>query len=281
LSEQLTIELEKHQLNLEEKIQERTKEYEKAKLQAIEEKKKLEEIMRNVFPKEIAEDLQTKGYSNPVYYKNVTLMFIDFVGFTKIVENLSPKQLIDELSVCYVQFDKIMEKFGLEKLKTIGDAYMCACGLPKPIIGQSENYAALQVVNTILAALEILDFINILKFTSQFKNKFFWGARIGIHSGSLVAGVIGEKRFAYDVWGDTVNLASRMESNGEEGKINVSHEVFNLSRDFFDFEPRGEIETKNKGKLPMYFVLGIKKELSKNGKQKYPNQEFWNLYNSL
>ncbi len=281
IAEKLKYELEIHKLELEDTVKQRTLDYEKEKLKAIEEKNKLEEIMLKIFPKEVAEDLQIKGYSSPVFYKNVTIMFIDFVGFTKIVEKISPQQLINELSLYYVQFDKIIESFNLEKLKTIGDSYMCASGLPKPKIPKSGNYIVRQMLDALLAAFEILEFTNLLKLSNQTKKKLSWGARIGIHSGSLVAGVIGEKKFAYDVWGDTVNIASRLESYGEEGRVNVSEEIYECLKEFFEFEYRGEIEIKNKGKIPMYFVNGFKSEFSKIGNNKYPNKNFWKMYEEL
>lgn len=280
LAEKLMLELELHKSELEEKVKQRTLEYEQASLQAIQEKKNLESLMLKIFPHEIAKELQEKGYSNPVYFKSVTVMFIDFVGFTDIVLKISPKQLLEELSVYYVQFDKIIEKFGLEKLKTIGDAYMCACGLPQPTLAK-KNYETKQVIATILAAVEIMEFIQFLKSMKKSGSRVFWDARIGIHCGGLIAGVIGEKKFAYDVWGDTVNIASRMESHSEEGKINVSQAIYEKAKDFFEFEYRGEIEAKNRGRLPMFFLVGLKSEFSKNGNSKVPNQKFWDMYEEL
>ncbi|MCX7998305.1 MAG: adenylate/guanylate cyclase domain-containing protein [Leptospiraceae bacterium] len=280
LAEKLMLELELHKSELEEKVKQRTLEYEQANRQAIQEKKNLESLMLKIFPHEIAKELQEKGYSNPVYFKNVTVMFVDFVGFTDIVLKISPKQLLDELSVYYVQFDKIIEKFGLEKLKTIGDAYMCACGLPQPTLAK-KNYETKQVIATILAAVEIMEFIQFLKSMKKSSSKVFWDARIGIHCGGLVAGVIGEKKFAYDVWGDTVNIASRMESYSEEGKINVSQEIYEKAKDFFEFEYRGEIEVKKRGRLPMFFLVGFKSELAKAENNMEPNQSFWDMYEEL
>jgi class 3 adenylate cyclase len=155
----------------------------------------------------------------------------------------------------------------LEKLKTIGDSYMCAGGLPK--------ITKTHPIDAILAALEIKAFMDQMKSIKESLGVPFWELRIGIHTGSLVAGVVGEKKFAYDVWGDTVNTASRMESSGSPGQINISKTTYDLIKDFFDCEVRGKIPAKNKGEIEMYFVKGIKRELQN---LKVPNDIFWEKY---
>jgi class 3 adenylate cyclase len=171
------------------------------------------------------------------------VLFTDFVRFTQVSERLSPKELVNELHVCLKAFDGIISKHNIEKIKTIGDAYLAVCGLPKADPKHAEN-----IVN---AAKEIRAFMK--ERHAQFGDKTFQ-IRLGIHSGSVVAGIVGIKKFAYDIWGDTVNTAARMEQNSEAGKINISHTTYELVKDKFTCEYRGEIEAKNKGALKMYFV---------------------------
>ncbi|HNI27236.1 MAG TPA: adenylate/guanylate cyclase domain-containing protein, partial [Leptospiraceae bacterium] len=156
----------------------------------------------------------------------------------------------------------------LEKIKTIGDAFMCAGGIPM------ENRT--NPVESVLAALEICKYMNDLKAEKEKKGLPYWEIRIGLHTGPIVAGVVGKKKFAYDIWGDTVNTASRMESSGEPGKVNISVDTYNLVKDFFECEYRGKIPAKNKGTIEMYFVHGIKKELSLRKKGLVPNKTFLN-----
>ena len=237
------------------------------------EKQRSENLLLNILPEEVAQELKEKGTAEPVSFESVSVLFTDFKGFTKIAEKMSPNELIRELDACFVQFDKITERFNLEKLKTIGDSYMCAGGIPKP---NKTN-----PIDTILAALEIQSLMNQIKELKKKLNNPYWELRIGIHTGPLVAGVIGEKKFAYDVWGDTVNTASRMESSGSPGMINISGYTYEKVKDFFDFEYRGKINAKNKGDVDMYFVLGIKKEFSIDGDGKRVNEKFMEIYNKL
>ncbi|HNN81975.1 MAG TPA: adenylate/guanylate cyclase domain-containing protein, partial [Leptospiraceae bacterium] len=171
---------------------------------------------------------------------------------------------------CFVQFDKISERFNLEKLKTIGDSYMCAGGIPR----RNTTHA----IDCVLAALEIQSFMNMMKELKAAQGFPYWELRLGIHSGPLIAGVIGEKKFAYDVWGDTVNSASRMESSGTPGKINISGTTYEIVKEFFDCEYRGEVAAKNKGVVQMYYVNGLKRQYSKDEEGKIPNGKFWELY---
>jgi len=176
-------------------------------------------------------------------------LFTDFNGFTHYAENLSPEKLVESVNFYFSKFDEIIEKHGLEKIKTIGDAYMCACGIPFP----DESHA----LKTVQAAMEITDFVAETRQLNSFKETSF-EIRLGINTGPVVAGVVGTKKFAYDIWGDTVNIASRLESNSESGKINISESTYELIKDTFDCEYRGEIDVKNKGLMKMYFVNSTK-----------------------
>jgi len=210
------------------------------------EKQKSDNLLLNILPEEVAEELKETGSSEAKHFDSVSIMFTDFKEFTKLSEKISSRELIDELNHCFKAFDEIIVKHGIEKIKTIGDAYMAVCGLPVP----HGNHAQ----KMIEAALEIRDFIEDYKHKRQKEGKPFFEMRIGINSGEVVAGIVGIKKFAYDIWGDAVNTASRMESNGAVGKINISESTYELAKNDFDFEHRGEIETKGKGKINMYFV---------------------------
>jgi|JI10StandDraft_1071094.scaffolds.fasta_scaffold07925_7 PAS domain S-box-containing protein len=237
------------------------------------EKRKSDQLLLNILPGEIAKELREKGAISPVQYQSVSVMFTDFKGFTKIAETMTPTELIDELDICFSYFDSLMDRFNLEKLKTIGDSYMCAGGIP------IENKT--HPVDTILAALEIQAVMFEAKKLRQSLNLPFWELRLGIHTGPLIAGVIGEKKFAYDVWGDTVNIASRMESSGTPEMVNISKATYDLVKDFFHCEYRGEIQAKNKGFVEMYYVMGIRKELCVEDEPRVPSFRFWILYDRL
>jgi class 3 adenylate cyclase len=207
------------------------------------ERERSDNLLLNILPAEVAEELKEKGAAEAKHFDNVTVLFSDFVGFTKVSEALSPQELVNELHACFKGFDEICGKYNIEKIKTIGDAYLAVCGLPL-----ADEKHAEKVVN---AALEIRDFM--ANRSKEIEGKTF-EIRIGINSGSVVAGIVGVKKFAYDIWGDTVNTAARMEQNSEAGKINISETTYELIRDNFTCEYRGEIDAKNKGKLKMYFV---------------------------
>lgn len=211
--------------------------------------------------------------SKPRHYASATVCFTDFEGFTKIAETLSPSELVDELDRCFSYFDSLMERHKLEKLKTIGDSYMFVGGIPK----SNSTHA----VDCVLAALEIQAFMNQMKEIKAAQNLPYWQLRLGIHSGELIAGVIGDKKFAYDVWSDTVNTASRCESSGMTGKINISSSTYELIKDFFQCEYRGEVPAKHKGQIKMYFVLGLLPELQREGHPNIPNAKFEIRYVNL
>ena len=228
------------------------------------EKEKTEALLANVLPKNTASEIMEKGKATKIKYNFVTVLFSDIQGFTKIAEEMNPEILIDELDKFFFYFDSVVEKFGIEKIKTIGDAYMCAGGIPE------KNRT--NPVEVILAALEMKAYMKKLKETSELEGMQYWDIRIGIHTGTVVAGVVGQKKLSYDIWGDTVNTASRMESSGEAGKINISGTTYEFVKEFFTCEYRGKMPVKYKGELEMYFVNGIVPELSdENGG---PNRKF-------
>ncbi|WP_367389629.1 adenylate/guanylate cyclase domain-containing protein [Lewinella sp. LCG006] len=212
------------------------------------EKEKSDSLLLNILPKEVAEELKEKGSADAKNIDSATVLFTDFKGFTTLSEQLSAEELVEEINTCFSAFDHIMEKYQIEKIKTIGDAYMAAGGIPIP----NETHA-LDVVN---AALEIQTFM--LEYAEDKKQKGapYFEIRIGVHTGPVVAGIVGIKKFQYDIWGDTVNTASRMESSGEVGKINVSESTYGIVKGSkeYTFESRGKIEAKGKGLLEMYFV---------------------------
>ena len=209
------------------------------------EKQRSENLLLNILPEETAQELKDKGKVQAKRFESVTVLFTDFKGFSNYAEHLSPEELVNTVDFYFSKFDEIIEKFGLEKIKTVGDAYMCAGGLPFP----SNDHATKMV----LAALEINDFVKNVKVSQDLIATKF-DIRIGINTGPVVAGVVGSKKFAYDIWGDSVNIASRMESSSEPGKINISENTYELVKDKFNCKFRGNIEVKNRGLLKMYFV---------------------------
>lgn len=212
------------------------------------EKARSEELLLNILPEEVAEELKANGSAEAVQIDQVTVLFTDFKGFTSMSEVVTPQQLVRDLNECFSAFDRITEKYGIEKIKTIGDAYMAAGGLPTP-----NNTHTSDVIQ---AAFEMRDFIELGKARKIEAGLPFFEIRIGIHTGPVVAGIVGVKKFQYDIWGDTVNTASRMESSGETGKINISGSTYQLVKDIFKCEHRGKIPAKNKGEIDMYFVEG-------------------------
>ena len=214
-----------------------------------EEKERSEKLLLNILPKETANELKEKGRVEAKKFESVTVLFTDFKGFTRYSQNLTPEQLVQSVDYYFSEFDKIIERHGLEKIKTIGDAYMCAGGLPFP----SSDHPKRMVE----AAFEIARFIEKTKNSEQ-NGVAHFDIRIGINTGPVVAGVVGTKKFAYDIWGDTVNVASRMESNSEPGRINISEFTYELVKDHFECSFRGEIDVKNKGMMRMFFVESAK-----------------------
>ncbi|MBI1306095.1 MAG: GAF domain-containing protein [Bacteroidetes bacterium] len=220
---------------------------EEGKAEIESEKSKTDALLLNILPAEVADELKKTGHSKAQNYENVSVLFTDFVNFTGISESMSPADLVAEIDECFKNFDAIMEKHGLEKIKTIGDAYLAVCGLPNSDPTHAEK--------AVSAAIDIRQF---MKDRNKKGNSKINNIRIGINSGPLVAGIVGVKKFAYDIWGDTVNTAARMEEQSESGKINISGKTYELVSDKFDCTYRGKIEAKNKGEIDMYFVEGPK-----------------------
>ena len=212
------------------------------------EKDRSENLLLNILPEEIAQELKETGKAEARDFDQVSILFTDFKDFTEQSEKLTPAELVAEINHCFEAFDKIMERYGIEKIKTIGDAYMAAGGLPVP--------TDTSVANTVQAALEMQAFIEKRKQGNVAKGLPAFEMRVGIHTGPVVAGIVGVKKFQYDIWGDTVNTASRMESNGIPGKVNVSQSTYEQLKGDprFSFESRGKIEAKGKGEIHMYFV---------------------------
>jgi ligand-binding sensor domain-containing protein/class 3 adenylate cyclase len=219
------------------------------------EKKKSDDLLLNILPEEVAEELKAKGSADAQLIDEVTVLFTDFKGFTQLSEKLSPKELVAEINDCFSAFDHIMQKHKIEKIKTIGDAYMAAGGLPTP----NQTHAR-DVVN---AALDIQEYMQKHRMTKEAKGELFFEIRIGIHTGPVVAGIVGIKKFQYDIWGDTVNTASRMESSGETGKVNISGTTYEEVKEFFECIHRGKIAAKGKGDIDMYFVERNNQNLKK------------------
>ncbi|MFO7934132.1 MAG: adenylate/guanylate cyclase domain-containing protein [Bacteroidales bacterium] len=226
------------------------------------EKEKSDRLMSEFLPEKTAEQLRTKGKARWDKYEKATVLFSDIQGFTRIAEEMNPELLIDELDKFFFHFDSVVDKYNIEKIKTIGDAYMAAGGIPEK---NSTN-----PVEVVLAALEMQSYMQHLKSTKA----EIWDLRIGIHTGPVIAGVIGHKKVSYDIWGDTVNTASRMESSGIPGKVNISGITYELVKDYFLCEYRGKLPVKYKGNIDMYFVTGLRPELSVDLKG-IPNKRFF------
>ena len=227
--------------NLESKVQERTRELN-------EEKQKSDNLLLNILPVETANELRLKGRASPRRYESVTVMFTDFKDFTRISEMLTTEELVNEIDTCFAAFDDIMEKHGVEKIKTIGDAYMCVGGLPVTNSTHPEDTAS--------AALDIQSWISQRKTERERQGLPGFGIRIGLHTGPIVAGVVGTRKYAYDVWGETVNTAARMESGSEAGKINISGSTYEQLHDRFVCDYRGKLPAKNMNDIEMYFLTG-------------------------
>ncbi|MCF8246448.1 MAG: tetratricopeptide repeat protein [Saprospiraceae bacterium] len=210
------------------------------------EKKRSEDLLLNILPAKTAEELKAHGKAKARRYDSVTVLFTDFKSFTTIAEQMPAEALVAELDECFRAFDEIVGRHGIEKIKTIGDAYFCAAGLPEPTTTHAEDM--------VLAALEMQVFMQKFQQKQREAGKPVFVCRLGIHTGPVVAGVVGQKKFAYDIWGDTVNMGARMESSGEPDKVNISEATFLLVKDKFKCIPRGKVLAKGKGEVEMYFV---------------------------
>ena len=209
-------------------------------------KLEIESLLLNILPAEVARELQQNGQATPRYYESVSVLFTDFKSFTNIADSLSPQKIVAELSECFTGFDDIIEKYNLERIKTIGDSYMCAGGIPT--VNQEHP------VNIVKAAFEIIAYMEVTNKKIVATYGIPLEIRIGIHTGPVVAGVVGKKKYAYDIWGSTVNIASRMESSGQSGQINISEALYEIIKHEFDCTYRGKVHAKNVGEIDMYFV---------------------------
>jgi len=231
--------------------------------------KRISNLLENILPKKIITEFKKTGKATPKKYKNCTVLFTDFVNFSGIATKLKPKELITQLDYYFTKFDEIIKKYQLEKIKTIGDAYMAVGGV-------NDNFENIEI-KTALAALEIKNFMANEILTKKALGQDFWVIRIGIHSGDLIAGVIGSYKFSFDVWGDTVNVAARCEQNSEPHKINISETFHNTIQSFFNFTYRGEIKIKNRGTINMYFLDSIIDTYSLYNKGNKANSELRQL----
>ncbi len=214
------------------------------------EKNKTDELLHHILPDEIIKELKSNGIVNPRHFKNISILFTDFPGFTSIMNDMPPGELVEELNDIFSSFDSIIENYGLEKLKTLGDTYMIGGGFPK----ESKDHP----IKIISAAFDMMDYVRRRNKTSKIQ----WRMRAGVNSGQVVAGVVGTNKFTYDVWGDTVNIASRMESNSEPDKINISGSTYEMVKDYFVCQHRGKLNVKGKGEVDMYFVIERKGSLN-------------------
>jgi class 3 adenylate cyclase len=244
LSGQIAISVENARLyeNLEQRVIDRT-----AELNA--EKKKSDALLLNILPETAAEELKRSGKTTPQRFDSVTVMFTDFQDFTRISAGMNPAKLVDELGTYFAQFDRIAEKYELEKIKTVGDSYMCAGGLP--------DFQPDHAFRIVSAALEMRDYMLKVKADKEASGEEHFAIRIGVHSGPVVAGVVGLKKFAYDIWGDTVNMASRMETTCEPWQVNISETTLGLIQSRVRFTHRGKIDAKSRGEIDMYYVDAI------------------------
>lgn len=210
-----------------------------------EEKNRSDSLLLNILPKETAQELKETGQVEAKKFESITVLFTDFKDFTRSSASLSPENLVKSVDYYFSRFDEVMEKHGLEKIKTMGDAYMCTGGLHL----NREDHA----IRMVRAAFEIVEITEAVK-KKDHADIMPYEIRIGINTGPVVAGVVGTQKFAYDIWGDTVNVAARMETNSETGKINVSENTYELIKDEFECEYRGKMKVKNKGMMKMYYV---------------------------
>lgn len=231
-----------------------------------EERDKADRLLLNILPEETAEELKSKGEATPRFYRSVSVLFADIQDFTKLAENLTPKELVEELQSYFSRFDDAVNRNFVEKIKTIGDAFLCVGGIP--MRNKSHPFDA------VLVGLNLQRIIRELGHEREEQGKHAWSLRVGIHSGPVVAGVVGKQKMTYDIWGDTVNIAKRIESACVPGMVNVSATTYEIIKDYFECEQRGKILAKHKGHIEMYFVHRIKPEFSENHDGLTPNNYF-------
>jgi class 3 adenylate cyclase len=244
-----------------------------AQNEVMTEKARSEELLLNILPAKIAQELKQNGRVEPRYHGSVTIMFADFHGFTRFAESLEPRRLVDDLDQYFSAFDEIIERHNVEKIKTIGDAYMCVGGLPE----ENETHP----VDVCLAALEVQDFMARANHQRSKLRLPPWELRVGIHSGAVMAGVVGKKKFTYDVWGDAVNIAALTETSGRPGGINLSESTYHRVKNLFDTEYRGSVEGKSERRLAVYSLVRIKAELCSDEAGRIPNDAFLEVRQGL
>jgi adenylate cyclase len=224
-------------------------------------------LLRNILPSSVADELTAQGRIQPRYHESATILFADFKDFTRLTEALDPASLVEQLNHNFARFDEIVASARLEPLKTVGDAYLCAGGLPEP----NRTHA----IDACLAALQMQKFIGDANRQRQQLRLAPWQLRIGVKTGSVIAGVVGTRRFTYDVWGNTVNLAQRLEETCEPGRINIAGSTLHHVQGLFETEPRGKVAVKHMDALEMYFLDRIKPDLAADAAGCLPNERFW------
>jgi PAS domain S-box-containing protein len=254
-------------------LEEQQKEINVQNKQIESERKKSDDLLLNILPFEVARQLKSKGEARPRSYKLASVLFLDFVNFSDITRELSPKDLIHVLDSYFKAFDDIVEKHFIEKIKTIGDAYMCVGGLP--LSNKSNPF------NCVLAAFEMQNYVKSKMDETRTPNGLEWKCKTGISTGELIAGVVGKKKYIYDVWGNTVNIAARMQEQGQDGRINVSEYTYHYIKDYFECSSRGMVATKRGYNLKMYYVDRIKPDYSADADGFFPNDEFLKMINAL
>jgi adenylate cyclase len=240
---------------------------EKTRAAMASESERSDELLRTLFPASVAAELKANRPVQPRHYDLATIMFADFTGFTRLTESTQPAALVQQLHQHFTRFDEIVERHRLETLKTIGDAYFCAGGLPEP----NRTHA----VDACLAALEMQSYLAAWNRQREKLRMPPWKVRIGIHTGPAIAGLVGKRRFTYDIWGDSVNVAQRLEAAADPGRINISASTYHYVNKLFDIEPRGAVEAKNKPALEMFYVNRIKREFSADAEGMQSNAAFW------
>lgn len=249
------------------------RELESARDQALAEKAESERLLLNILPPSISDELKTSARVQPRFFDSATVILIDFIGFTRLVETLEPASVVDQLDQHFGRFDEIMRRHRLEKLKTIGDAYLAVGGVPQPNRSHPLDAA--------LCALEVLDYLAKLNRQREKLRLPAWQARIGINTGPVIAGVVGKHKFTYDIWGSTVNTVQRLESAAEAGRICIAESTWHYVRSRFETESRGPVEVKHQGLVNMYYLNRIKPEFAVDGGGIAPNDQFWNESSKL
>lgn len=243
------------------------RELERARDRAVAEKAESEQLLLNILPPSIAAELKATGRVQPRFFDTATVVLIDFAGFTRLVETMEPASVINQLDQHFTKFDDIMANHRLEKLKTIGDAYLAVGGVPEP----NRSHA----IDASLGALQMLDHLTKLNRQREKLHLPAWQVRIGINTGPVIAGVVGKHKFTYDIWGNTVNIAQRIEAAGTPGRINIAESTWQHIKTRFDTEARGAVEVKHQGLVDMYYLNRIRPEFSSDPAGTIPNDRFW------